>query len=41
MNIRNLTISALTLILMAGCDDVTGGTGVELDDIVGEWTATQ
>ena len=40
MNLRNLTISALALILVAGCEDATGGTGVEPADLVGEWTAT-
>ena len=36
MNIRNLTISALALILMTAC---TEATGVELDDLAGTWTA--
>ena len=36
MNIRNLTISALALILMTAC---TEATGVELDDLAGIWTA--
>ena len=36
MNVRNLTISALALILMTAC---TEATGVELDDLAGTWTA--
>jgi hypothetical protein len=37
MKLRNLTMSALALILMTGCGDATG---VEPDDIAGTWTAT-
>ncbi len=40
MKHKNLTISAMALILMAACTDATGGTGVEPDDLAGTWTAT-
>jgi hypothetical protein len=40
MKLRNLTISAVALILMAACTDATGGTGVEPDDLAGTWTST-
>ena len=39
MKHRNLINSTLALILMAGCTDATGGTGVEPDDLAGIWTA--
>ena len=37
MNKRHLTISALALILMSACSDATG---VTIDDLAGEWTAS-
>ena len=37
MKLRHLTTSALALILMAACTDATG---VEPDDLAGEWTST-
>ena len=40
MKHRNLIISTLALILVAGCTDATGGTGVEPDDLAGTWTST-
>ncbi len=39
MKLKHLTISALALILIAGCGD-DDGVGVEPDDIAGTWTAT-
>ena len=39
INIRNLTISALAVMLMAGCTD-SELTGVEPDDLAGTWMAT-
>ena len=38
MKLRNLTTSALTVLLMAGC--LGDSTGVEVDDLAGTWTAT-
>ena len=38
MKHRNLIISTLALILMAGCTDSVA-TGVEPDDLAGIWTA--
>ena len=38
MKHRNLIISTLALILMAGCTD-SEATGVEPDDLAGTWTA--
>ncbi len=39
MKLRNLTTSAMALILMAACTEATG-VGVEPDDLAGTWTST-
>ena len=39
MKLRNLTASAMALILMAACTEATG-VGVEPDDLAGTWTST-
>ena len=44
MKLRHMTTSALALILMAACTEVTGvddeTTGVEPDELAGTWTST-